>query len=372
MKWDQIGKARVCFLKFVVSLLTSVLVFLFSGQAHAQSCTTSGNTWWGSTPTPWDKSAVFIGRDMPTGFVISQGESIVTETGGQLTCTGTPGAAVATTSSSFSLAGDPQSPWNGGSFTAANGQSFPLYQIAPGLALGIGVYPSPIFLDDSGTWKTSATTPLVLHYAVHLVVTDRAALLPGTYISFPPPLVQANTTFGSNTSLGWLMAGWPPITIASGTCDTPDVTVPLGSHHANEFSGVGSGTGWTDFAITLQNCPAFRGPGSLGANASQTNAIGVVLTTATSVIGAPSNGTVALSTNPSGPTASGIGIQIAAAGTRTPLTIDGATINSVINPPISSPAGASYTIPLSARYIQTGALKGGQANGSLYFTINYQ
>lgn len=47
--------------------------------------------------------------------------------------------------------------------------------------------------------------------------------------------------------------------VVSRTCETPDVTVPMGTHLTHEFSGLNSSTPWKEFSIALNNCPAFYG-----------------------------------------------------------------------------------------------------------------
>lgn len=79
-----------------------------------------------------------------------------------------------------------------------------------------------------------------------------------------------------------------------------------------------------------------------------------------------------LSLNPSAPgdnpAATGVGVQVAdSAGTPLPL----ATLRaSGITP--RAEEGASYSIPLKARYIQTGnSITAGPANATTTFTLNY-
>lgn len=349
------------------------LTLLFGSQAHALTCD-AGVQFAKSSSKTWPKSAVFIGRDLPTGWMISNGvDGFTLPTGTSAKCTGTPGEQLVP---SITLVSPyPLSTYSGGALAAGDGKTYPLYQIAPGLAYGLAFTPSvtPV-LDSSGIYAPTQSTGTV-SYSVSrpVIITDRAALVPGAY---DVSGVVAYVTLGGQTAQ-YSTTG--TITISQGTCQTPDVSVDLGTHGGNEFNGVGTGTNWTNFAISLLNCPAFSGPGVQGYNPqglnlyAATNTIGVTFTPTTSAIGAPTAGTIALSVNPSGLTASGIGIQIADASSHVPVVIDGATVNLPFNPPQSSAAGTTYTIPLAARYIQTDdRLAGGKANGSLYFTINYQ
>lgn len=79
------------------------------------------------------------------------------------------------------------------------------------------------------------------------------------------------------------------------------------------------------------------------------------------------NSVVALDASFSSP-ATGVGVQLLSdAGTPLPLSTP-QTLNGY-----SSATGGDYTIPLKARYYQTGAIVGpGAANTSMTFTMSYQ
>jgi type 1 fimbria pilin len=171
------------------------------------------------------------------------------------------------------------------------------------------------------------------------------------------------------------------INIVSRTCSTPDVNVPMGSHQLSEFSGPNSFTPWKDFSIALNNCPAFNGyyqesgphwasDGTVSNLDSRKNNVLRVRLDPTRM---PLNASLGiLSLNPSAPgdnpAATGVGVQVAdSAGTPLPL----ATLRaSGITP--RAEEGASYSIPLKARYIQTGnSITAGPANATTTFTLNY-
>ncbi|WDH20973.1 fimbrial protein [Pseudomonas chlororaphis] len=172
------------------------------------------------------------------------------------------------------------------------------------------------------------------------------------------------------------------INIVSRTCQTPDVTVPMGTHRTDEFSGLNSFTPWKDFSIALNNCPAFHGiysgtgPRWLSDGTSNnldsrtSNVLRLRLDPSRTAIN-PGQGILSLDPSAPGnaPAASGVGVQVADShGTPLPL----ATLRaSGITPRATE--GASYSIPLRARYIQTaGSVTAGPANASAVFTINYQ
>ncbi|WP_322846551.1 fimbrial protein [Pseudomonas sp. B33.4] len=171
------------------------------------------------------------------------------------------------------------------------------------------------------------------------------------------------------------------INIVSRTCQTPDVSVPMGTHMLNEFSGKNTFTQWQDFSIALNNCPAFNGyyqntgprwasdGTSSNLDSRKNNVLQVRLDPTRTAI-TPNLGIMSLNASAPGadPAATGVGLQIADShGTPLPL----ATLRaSGITP--RAVEGASYTIPLKARYIQTGdSITAGPANATATFTINY-
>lgn len=170
--------------------------------------------------------------------------------------------------------------------------------------------------------------------------------------------------------------------IVSQTCTTPDLTVPMGSYRSGEFTGPGSATAWKRFEIRLENCPAFYGASASATNshtggsgwqfsgATQSNQIGYILSGTTRMIGAPSQGIVALSPARRGGTAAGgVGLQLGRPD-GAPHGFD-AVYPSGIDP--QSEPGASYAIPLAARYVQTDTVvTPGEANGAIVFTVDYQ
>lgn len=171
------------------------------------------------------------------------------------------------------------------------------------------------------------------------------------------------------------------INVVSRTCETPDVTVPMGTHLTNEFSGLNSFTPWKDFSIALNNCPAFYGThrgggprwGSDGTVTGRTPNANVLMLRLDATRPAINPALGILSLNPSAPgdtvEATGVGVQVANnSGTPWSLT---SMLSSGITP--QALEGGSYTIALKARYIQTGgSVTAGPANASAVFTLNYQ
>lgn len=170
------------------------------------------------------------------------------------------------------------------------------------------------------------------------------------------------------------------LNIVSRTCQTPDINVPMGTHMLKEFSGKNTFTQWKDFSIALNNCPAFNGfyqgagpswadNGNVTVESRKNNVLQLRLDS-TRIAVTPGLGI--LSINPSAPgkdpAATGVGLQVAdSSGTPIPL----ATLHSSGITPLAV-EGASYTIPLMARYIQTDdSVTAGPANATATFTINY-
>lgn len=163
------------------------------------------------------------------------------------------------------------------------------------------------------------------------------------------------------------------INVLSATCVTPDVNVNLGRHEATVFNKKGSTTSWVDSSIKLTGCPTFRGYDSKGswyadgsgtntAGTLQNNALELRFTPTTEVIDS-AKGVVAVTKSSS--SATGVGIQIGDKNTPLDLRISKRYVQGL-------GATGNVTLPLVARYIQTGdTVTPGAANGTITFTINY-
>ncbi|MCL2657327.1 MAG: type 1 fimbrial protein [Betaproteobacteria bacterium] len=178
------------------------------------------------------------------------------------------------------------------------------------------------------------------------------------------------------------------VTIVSQTCTTPDVQVDMGSHQTSVFTGSGSATPWKYFEVQLLNCPAFYGRYFAGISAdiggggrywsfsptgSESNQISFTLTPTTPVLDL-SNGIAALTPTQSGvAAASGVGLQVWWVDSDVPVTFGSPTAVATV-PQLAATSSGNYSIPLRARYIQTGtaAPTPGPANATMAFTISYQ
>lgn len=216
-------------------------------------------------------------------------------------------------------------------FLNDNGQSFQFYPAGYGAT---GAYAG------QWNWYTAGNA----YFGVQIVLT-------GT-----PSGGQVNGVVNATVTLDSLLVtsittSFFNVTVLS--CITPNVTVPMGTHNKSELKGVGTGTAAVSFNLSLNSCPAGM------------NNIKYEIDPATTVVGSATNGVVTLDATS---TATGVGVQLQNnAGTAFPLgslqTISG----------YNSTTGGNYTIPLKARYYQTGATVGpGTANTSMTFTMNYQ
>jgi len=167
------------------------------------------------------------------------------------------------------------------------------------------------------------------------------------------------------------------MTMYAKTCQlaTSVVDVNLGRHQRADFTGIGTVTPWTEFDITLRDCPAFVGYGNYLYFEERDTTTGVntpnqVAISFNSVHGVVDNNPL-LAKLESGPTAAeGIGIEVTERNSTTSLNLDGSGGFNLQNLPTED--GANYTIPLKARYVQyESEVKAGIANGAAVFTITY-
>jgi type 1 fimbria pilin len=320
-----------------------------------------------------------VGRDVPLGTVVFK-QSFRNSTGYQLVCT--PGEYPLSRARTLAATPLPVTGWSGGDLAGK------VYQT--GVA-GIGVYlasegrtvpDTSNFINCGGGVNICRQTPQLGFDVLFIKIGD---VSPGTIQGVQLPTLQADWISPTETTTMQLVDLSGTINVVSRTCDTPDVDVPMGSHPIFDFKGVGSATQWKNLEIVLSNCPAFYGiyPGNIGSpvfdsegqqidNGRAPNVLAFRLDPTDGVIDA-GQGIIALRpvTGGGDAEATGVGIQIGVGHTN-PAPV----VLSTLQPSGITPTqldGASYSIPLSARYIQTGdTVTAGPANGSVVFTINYQ
>lgn len=172
------------------------------------------------------------------------------------------------------------------------------------------------------------------------------------------------------------------INVIAGTCKTPDVTVPLGSYSMDKyFNGSVKTTPWKPFNITLTDCPAFYGTYT-SANYSPVYSVGGAVTPGTRGLNrfvmniSPTFGAIdalqgIIKLDGAADSARGIGIQLATGDASAPSPVP-FNLNNTYQTAVDSGAPGTHTIPMQARYYQTGTrVTPGTANSKAVFTINY-
>lgn len=171
------------------------------------------------------------------------------------------------------------------------------------------------------------------------------------------------------------------LTVNTPTCDISPVsqsmTVQMGKHDISVFSGKDSGTEWKDASIQLQSCGWFHGNSSSSiATFDGTNNIDIKSLTQNRAevmlwpldgIDSANDGIISLADHPL--KAAGIGIQLSSSESSSgKINLDAAYKYNLPND-----GSQNITIPLFARYIQTGnSVSAGKADGKMVFTVNYQ
>ncbi|EIX9036624.1 TPA: type 1 fimbrial protein [Klebsiella oxytoca] len=212
-------------------------------------------------------------------------------------------------------------------------------------------------------------------------------------INLPPMVINAQLTgdlspvsvkkdYGSRFTISG------SVNVLAGTCQTPDVSVPMGQH---EVSGSTVNTNWVDFNISLLNCPPMYGrysknhpeasqatnqwmaSGSIEGLPDQPNTVGISLNPVNGYETLASGGQCAKLT-PSTDTASGACLEIQNVTGTNVLT--NSFTNTVTDSGLTLLASAaSYQIPLKARYgliAGSSTMTAGKADSAIEFTINYQ
>lgn len=324
-------------------------------------------------------SNITVGRDVPLGTILFKQTFLTSSVLSVVRCD--VGIYNRTRSRTLSSTPLPLSSWSGLYAGKVYESGIP----------GIGVYlwsegqaaPDSAVSPNCGNGTATCTQEPVLGFDLLFIKTGDVS--PGTIQGTLLPSLLLEWISPTNTLTLQRVNFIGSVNVVARTCITPDVNVPLGTHSVNEFSGVGTGTQWQDFQISLNNCPAFHGtfPGSpnpvfdaTGDTSTEqgrvSNALRFRLDPTDGAEDA-ANGIISLTPAPAGflPAAKGIGIQIGT-GDAVPVPVSLATMrpSGIVT---TATEGASYVIPLSARYIQTeAAMTPGPANGAVVFTIEYQ
>ncbi|HFW6380832.1 TPA: fimbrial protein [Klebsiella aerogenes] len=168
------------------------------------------------------------------------------------------------------------------------------------------------------------------------------------------------------------------INIVAATCQTPDVTVLMGSHDIKEFTGKGSAAKWVDASINLTGCPHFYGYGAKAkyyndssdesfVDPATNNSLHVTLTPNTTVID-DANGIFSIAEGVGA--AQGIGIQLAYGSIAG--DIESVSFSTPKDITLALNSSGNTKIPLVARYIQTESnIQAGKADSAVTYLIDY-
>ncbi|GAB1845665.1 fimbrial protein [Achromobacter xylosoxidans] len=357
-----------------------VVVGMLANAAYA-SCSYRAENPYGSGPAdlvaPLNINSLTVGRDVRNGTVLYR-QTVRTMTT-LIRCENIGGTA--TLQDSYWLTATPLklSSWNGSPFP---GQVYETGVPGIGVALWYSGNAFPYrhsFTNCGGVGVACNWNGTQSMFDISLI--KIGPVTPGVIHGANLPSMQYDR--GSDKALPIMKTRFTgSIQIVAQTCTTPDVNVPLGNYKVSDFSGAGSGTPFKDFAIELQNCPAFYGASASMINSDSAtgwqqsglsvtpNVLRFSLTAVNGTVAAQ-RGTVQLSPGtPGAPAATGIGVQLF----RTLggfLSFDTQLPTGIT--PESTPGGG-YSIPMQARYVQIGAERPtpGPANASVMFTINYQ
>lgn len=372
----------------IKTVLACIVLWAPLDSAMALTCTYMNNIQPPNGAMPLQISAITVGRDMPVGtevyrqtFKVASGQSPTLE------CLYAPyqmWTELTVDGASYGL-----SSWSSGKY--AN-KVYKTSIQGLGIAFDNSGGPLPRQSNPSATTCTPTfrcLVPMGGPSNFELVLIKIGDVTPGVLRGSDLPVVSLYANFNGDSAvrmLGFKMGISGDLQIVSRTCSTPDVKVNMGTYLLKTFTGINSATGWKDFSIALNNCPAFNGtyttnvsnwtsnngnsPTGTGSSGTRTdNKLLFRIDPARSAI-APGTGVMNLDPGAAGgpPAATGIGLQIAMPnGTGLPLATNQSSGLNLLS------TAASYTIALKARYLQTGTtVTTGPANASATFTITYQ
>lgn len=175
-------------------------------------------------------------------------------------------------------------------------------------------------------------------------------------IQLPSPLVEGwvNTSVSAAGAVryGVVNVVSSNISLKIAACQTPDISVDMKKNSYSDFPAVGSTSKPVPFKFQINNCDA----GMSAVSYTFKPASGVTL---------QGSGTGQYLTLKNDSTASGVGIQLQYEnGNNVPF-------NTKTKFEGYSGAG-SYTVPMQARFIRTGKIKGGTANSAVQFEMTYE
>lgn len=241
----------------------------------------------------------------------------------------------------------------------------------------LGIVPSGC----TGTGNSCQTASLKLNPRVAVVLIKTGPVGTGTVRGSDFGRLVYSTVVETSTAFSIAEVGVTgSINVVAMTCNTPNVTVPLGSHKTSAFTGTGSATPQVNFKIDVTNCPGFPGyygnPSAGAIPAASQSAVTNVGTRVPNTVSFrvdpvytaidAANGVLSLT--PGTGVATGVGVQL--------FTLSGAiqplSQNRILDlSPAASDTG--FSVNLSARYLQTAdTVTAGSANAVANYTLIYQ
>ncbi|VTP16523.1 Type-1 fimbrial protein, A chain precursor [Phytobacter ursingii] len=208
------------------------------------------------------------------------------------------------------------------------------------------------------SWPASATSAENRIAGINVQFYIIGPVSSGT-VTLPSPMVAAwaNTGTGDTGAVKYseLKINSGNVIVTAAACKTPDIHVDLQKHASSDFPTVGATSPATPFNFEIQNCD----PNINSVNYTFKPAPGVSL-----VSDGNSDQHITLD---SASSASGVGIQVLYNNdTLVPFN------SKITYTGYNKTTGGSYTIPMKARYIRTGAVTAGTANSAVEFIMTYE
>ncbi|MGK9176076.1 type 1 fimbrial protein [Yokenella regensburgei] len=208
------------------------------------------------------------------------------------------------------------------------------------------------------SWPASATSAENRIAGINVQFYIIGPVSSGT-VTLPSPMVAAwaNTGTGDTGAVRYseLRINSGNVVVKAAACKTPDIQVDLQKHASTEFTAVGTTSPATPFNFEIKNCD----PNINSVNYTFKPGPGVTLVSAGN-----NDQHITLDSTSS---ASGVGIQVLDAY-DTPVPFN----TKITYGGYNKTTGGSYTIPMKARYIRTGAISAGTANSAVEFTMTYE
>jgi major type 1 subunit fimbrin (pilin) len=360
------------FLRYLAALLLAC-----APLASWASCSGSAQ----SIPISQMPTSISVARDLPAGSMLTQWITL-TGSSSYWSCSASNGSegARAQIGPGFTTASGTTVSYNGVSVTVYN-TNVPGIGIAVASRLYVGWagYGWQGWVNPPTAWSglsisaQSGTQTTGGQMAVALVKTSaytQTGTVNAATVLQQVPIDNANMT---GIAVSYTI---PAITITPMTCTTPDVTIDMGVHNANEMPAVGSlSANPVTFYLDINGCPASLGSPTYNAGGSGSASSTLSGSDTTQAIHgvqyqiSPSSA-VSGFTNVAGLTsggAGGVGIQL--------FDRNGVVVpfNSAITPSTADGTISSgFHIPITARYYRTGTVTGGPANTTMIVMMSYQ